>query len=56
MKPNVNIINSNPNLITITKDNFSDLLKIEFNSNVAHIIKTFMIQISQDTGVKLIEL
>jgi hypothetical protein len=56
MKPNVKIINNSSHLITITKDNLSDILKIEFDNNVSHTMKTFMTQISQDIGVPLNEL
>ena len=56
MKPDVKIINNSSHLITITRENLSDILKIEFDNNVSHTMKTFMTQISQDIGVPLNEL
>lgn len=56
MKPDVRIINDSSHLLTITKDNLSDILKIEFDNNVSHTMKIFMTQISQDIGVPLNEL
>ena len=56
MKPDVKIINNSSHLITITRENLSDILKIEFDNNVSHTMKTFMTQISQDIDVPLNEL
>lgn len=56
MRPDVKIINTGSHLITIKKDDLSDILKIEFDNNVSHAMKTFMTQISQDIGVPLNEL
>lgn len=53
MKPNVKIINNSSQLITITRENLSDILKIAFDNNVSHTMRTFMTQISQDIDVPL---
>lgn len=53
MKPKLNIINNNSDLIPVTKDNISDLLKIEFGGDVANTMKSFMTQISEDVGIPL---
>lgn len=53
MKPKVNIINNYSDLITVTRDNISNLLKIEFSGDVARTMKSFMVQISEDIGVSL---
>lgn len=53
MKPKVNIVNTSPHLITATKDNLSNFLKIKFDNDVAHTIKSFMMQISEDIGIQL---
>ena len=56
MKPKTKIANDNSDLITIEKNNLPNILKIEFDRYVAHMVKTFMIQISQDINVQLNEL
>lgn len=53
MKPKIDIVNNNSDLFTVTKDNLSDLLKIEFGSDVARTMKVFMTQISEDIGIPL---
>lgn len=56
MKPNVNIIHLDPNLAFATQENLPELLKIEFPNDIARTMKSFMIQISDDTGIRLTEL
>ena len=53
MKPNINIVNNDSYLFTVTKDNLSSLLKIEFGSDAARTMKSFMVQISEDIDVPL---
>lgn len=56
MKPNVNIIHLDPSLTVATPENLPELLKIEFPNDIARTMKSFMIQISDDTGIRLTEL
>lgn len=56
IKPNVKIINQNPELARITKNNVDDYLKIDFSSVEAKTVKLFMTQISEDVGLPLTEM
>ena len=56
LKPDVKIINQNPELARITKNNVNDYLKIDFSSAEAKTVKLFMTQISEDIGIPLREI
>lgn len=53
MKPNVQIISTNPDLIAIAKEELPDILKIEFDNNAAPTMKLFMTRIAEDIGIPL---
>ncbi len=53
MKPNVQIISTNPDLIAIAKEELPDILKIEFDNNAAPTMKLFMTRIAEDIGIQL---
>lgn len=56
LKPDVKIINQNPELARITKNNVNDYLKTDFSSAEAKTVKLFMTQISEDIGIPLREI
>lgn len=53
MKPNINIINNNEDIFSVTKENLSEVLKIEFRKENAPMMRLFAMQISQDIGIIL---
>lgn len=55
MTPNINIINNNEDIFCVTKENLSEVLKIEFKKENAPMMRLFAMQISQDIGIILEE-
>ena len=56
IKPGTELINENPWLLDVKRENLSQLLKFEFNSAQAKLVRLFLLQLAEDARVPIIEM